>query len=153
MIADRDVEEEMETPGTGTKPLGTEHLVIGVAADVRQTHDDEDFADLYLPLLQQSRRFSFLLAKRPRQGAEWIDDAYRAVAAIDPEVSLGSPRRLQSALDAQRSGPRFLASLLAAFAGIVSAFHWVPRVSWRAGMAAGVTTVLLACLCLSLSRS
>ena len=43
--------------------------------------------------------------------------------------------------------------LLAAFVVVVSAFHWVPRVSWRSGVALGVGSILVACACLALTRS
>lgn len=121
------------------------HTVVGVVGDVRQTHADLDQADLYIPLLQRADRFAFvhirlahssaLLRSGPAASAAAgsrdrdADDSpasrdardseqrlREALAALDPEVSMGTPRLLDQVVDQERTRPRFLASLLVAFA-------------------------------------
>jgi putative ABC transport system permease protein len=93
-----------------------EHLVIGVVNDVRQTHADTDVADAYLSLAQRAGRFAFLYLREARSGT-WENEIREAVASIDPEIALGPPRVLGLGIEQERAKPRFLAFLLAVFAG------------------------------------
>jgi putative ABC transport system permease protein len=93
-----------------------EHLVIGVVNDVRQTHADTDSADAYLSLAQRAGRFAFLYLRQTRT-ATWEAEIRDAVASIDPEIALGQPRSLGLGIEQERAKPRFLAFLLAVFAG------------------------------------
>lgn len=97
-------------------------VVIGVAADTRQSHTDVDFLDAYLPLSQHGSRFAFLLA---RPGATpWPEAEVRlALARVNPEVALGAHRPLQASLEQERARPQFMAyllSTLAAFASVLA---------------------------------
>ncbi len=104
-----------ETPrSAGEAPLSL--LVVGVVADVRQTHTDEDFGDLYMPLVQRGPLFAWILARVPAFSPTWEDEIWTAVSGIDPDVSLGPPQILQTGVDDERARPRFLASLLSGFA-------------------------------------
>ncbi len=93
-----------------------EHVVIGVVNDVRQTHGDTDTADAYLSLAQRAGRFAFLYLRQTRT-ATWEAEIRDAVASIDPEIALGQPRSLGLGIEQERAKPRFLAFLLAVFAG------------------------------------
>jgi predicted permease len=91
-------------------------LVIGVVADVRHVHTDNDLADAYLALQQSPSPAPFMYVSAagivPR-----IERELRAViAALDPDMALLPPRPLSDILDQQRAGSRLLASLLVVFA-------------------------------------
>ena len=90
-------------------------VVIGVAADTRQSHADTDLLDTYLPLAQHGGRFAFLYV---RTGDTPLPEAgiRSALARVNPEVALGAPRPLEASLDQERAGPRFMAYLLTTFA-------------------------------------
>lgn len=90
-------------------------VVVGIVSDVRQSHLDVDLVDVYVPLSQRPGRFADLYLRDP-QSPTWEADLRRAVAQVDPEVALGNPRRLESALEQERARPRFLAGTLAAVA-------------------------------------
>ena len=106
-------------PQTGT-PETLTYRVIGVAADVRQTHTDSNLLDAYVPLLQTAGRFTFLYLPVSTPTPAWERELREAVAAIDPEVAVGVPRALQAALDQERLKPRVLAWLLSAFAAFAA---------------------------------
>jgi putative ABC transport system permease protein len=133
--------QDRDANGAAAVPVW--HAVVGVVGDVRQTHADLDRADVYIPLLQRAARFAFvhirlahtsaLLQSVPApSGASGSRDTNEspasrdardseqrlreALATLDPEVSMGTPRLLDHVLDQERTRPRFLASLLVAFA-------------------------------------
>ena len=95
------------------------HLVIGVVSDVRQSHADTDLKDVYLALAQRADRFAFMYLRSPRTPS-WRSDLRAAVAAIDREVAVGTPRWLSLGFDDERARPEFVASLLAVFAAFAS---------------------------------
>jgi putative ABC transport system permease protein len=92
-------------------------VVVGVVNDVRQSHNDNDLFDMYLPLMQRPGRFAFLYIRAPRS-TSWESEIRAAVARIDPEVAVGAPQRLGLGLEQERARPRFLAYLLTTFAVI-----------------------------------
>jgi putative ABC transport system permease protein len=91
------------------------HTVIGVVSDTRQSHGDTHLFDAYIPLAHYGDRFAFIYVRGP-QSPRWEAELRAAAAAVDPEVAMGTPRRLQLGLDQERVKPRFLALLLAVFA-------------------------------------
>jgi hypothetical protein len=101
------------------------YLVVGVADDVRQTHADDDLADVYVPLLQRAGRFGFVYLRVQGSSAHWERDLRVACADVDAEVSIGTPRLLQSAVDRERARPRFLAWLLAGVSAFAAAITLV----------------------------
>ena len=103
-------------PDGDAAPPDVSCTVIGVVGDVRQGASDEDLGDLYRPLLQEPGRFAFLQVRVLDASSGWEAAFRRTLAAVDPDLPMGSPRRLEEAVDEQRARPRFLASLLAAFA-------------------------------------
>lgn len=101
------------------------YRVVGVAGDVRQLGGDgpgvvadSDLLEIYVPLLQDPGRFAFLYV--PARGLGPIataEPALRAaIAGLDPEVAVGSPRTLQAAIDEVLGRPRRLAWLLSGLA-------------------------------------
>ena len=106
-------------PQTGP-PETMSYRVVGVAADVRQTHTDSNLLDAYVPLLQTAGRFTFLYMPVSAPTPAWERELREAVAGIDPEVAVGVPRVLQAALDQERLKPRVLAWMLSAFAAFAA---------------------------------
>jgi putative ABC transport system permease protein len=91
--------------------------VVGVVADVRQSHSDADAYDVYLPFAQEAGRFAFLYLRGPRSPT-WETELRSAVARVSPEVALGTPRRLALGIEQERARPQFLAYLLSTFAAV-----------------------------------
>jgi predicted permease len=95
-------------------------LVVGIAANVRQTPADEDLADLYVPLTQTAGRFAMMYVRTSGAPAGWLPQLRTAFQEIDPDIPLSSARPLQDAFDEQLARPAFLASLLAGFAAVAA---------------------------------
>ena len=91
-------------------------LVIGVVADVRHVHTDNDLADAYLALRQSPSPAAFLYVGAAGIMPRIERDLRDVIAALDPDMALAPPRPLSDILDQQRAGSRFLASLLVVFA-------------------------------------
>jgi putative ABC transport system permease protein len=96
-----------------------DHLVIGVVSDVRQSHADTSTLDAYVALPQRGSRFAFIYLERPT-AATWEQDLRRAVADVDAEVALGTPRPLALGIEQERARPQFLAYLLSTLAALAS---------------------------------
>jgi hypothetical protein len=94
----------------------TARLVVGVVGDVRQLPADESLADLYVPLLQASPRFARLYVRTSGAPVAWLPAVRSAVRAIDPEVTFDRAEPLRATIAALSARPKFLTSLLAAFA-------------------------------------
>jgi putative ABC transport system permease protein len=101
------------------------YVVVGVAADIRHTHTDDDLADVYVPLLQFPTASASIYV-RTGSGPGRVDADLRALLRrIDPDLSLAMPRDLADVLDEQRAAGRFLAALLAVFAAFATALALV----------------------------
>jgi hypothetical protein len=98
----------------------TARQVIGVARDVRQTPEDDDLGDVYVPLLQSPGRFVWMYLRTSGAPLAWTPQVQSAVREIDPEISFERATPLATQITAQRSRPTFLAWLLAGFS-LVSA--------------------------------
>lgn len=98
--------------------------VVGVAADVSQLSTDgrgpaadRDRLDVYVPFRQHAGRFAFLYASEDGLRGQGMEDTLRrTVAAIAPDAAVGTPRRLQDAIDEVLGRPRRLAWLLSVLA-------------------------------------
>jgi predicted permease len=103
----------IDQTGDGLAP-GPWRTVVGIARDVRQAYDDRDRADLYTPKIPDGRYGTFYLRASASRA---LFDALRSTAsAIDADAVISEPRTL--AYDDQRlAGTRFMARLLAGFAG------------------------------------
>lgn len=104
-----------EAPGADPSSVAW-RTVVGVVKDVRQSHTDEDRADLYVPLLQVPGRFASVYVRTAGEPLLWLSALRRALKEIDPAASLQATGTLQGLIDEQLARPRFLAGLLAAFA-------------------------------------
>lgn len=93
--------------------------VVGVVGDTRQSHTDTDQLDFYLPLAQRASRFAFVYLRRP-PGANWETEMRTAIARVNAEIAMGTPRRLDDGIEQERARPRSLAYLLATFAAFAS---------------------------------
>ena len=94
----------------------TPYLVVGVAADVRHAHTDDDLADVYVAVLQFPSRSAWIYFRTEGNSGHVDADLRALLQRIDPDLSLGTPRDLADILDEQRAGGRFLATLLVVFA-------------------------------------
>jgi putative ABC transport system permease protein len=94
--------------------------VVGVVRDVRQTPTDEDQADLYYPLLQSPGRFATLYVRAAPSPVS-TSVLHRVIEEIDPGVTLNPAREVESMAADQFIRPRFLTSLLSAFAVLAAA--------------------------------
>jgi putative ABC transport system permease protein len=92
--------------------------IVGVVADVRQTYDDRDLADVYLPFMQApptaAGAWLYLATVQPRP--QWEPALRDAIAAVDPRavVTIAVPLREEAAR--QWAAPRFLTVVVTAFA-------------------------------------
>jgi ABC-type antimicrobial peptide transport system permease subunit len=106
---------------TGAGPVtGPWRTVVGVAGDVRQTYDDHDQKDIYVPFLQTSlgRFASFYM--RTAQAPSVVAPVLRAaIAEVDRQAVLPEPISVASE-DRQRARTRFLTSALTSFATFAS---------------------------------
>jgi predicted permease len=93
--------------------------VVGVVADTRQAHTDNDVADVYLSILQSPFAGAFVYL-RAGDSAAAERDLKRVLDSIDGQVAYGTSRPLAEILDVQRAGSRFLAYLLVVFAGFAT---------------------------------
>jgi ABC-type antimicrobial peptide transport system permease subunit len=96
------------------------YLIIGVAADVRSSHTDEDLSDYYVPLLQSPSPGAFVYSRGAAAQAAAEREVRGVLAAVDQDVPLGMSRPLADILDLQRAGPRFLAMLLVVFSSLAA---------------------------------
>jgi putative ABC transport system permease protein len=121
------VGERLAVPrlGISGESLLVSHVIVGVAADVRQGPLDEDLADVYVPLLQAPGRFAFVLVRTPGPPIAWEAPFRGAFRHVDPEIAVHGIRPLQATVDALTAGPRFLATLLAVLGGVCAALTLV----------------------------
>ena len=112
-------------PPAGSTDAPRSFVVVGVAGDVRHSHMDTELADVYLALAQGPAPtvFAYLGTSGATPAADrGIRDA---IAAIDPDLALGTLRPLAEILDQQRAAPRFLAGLLVVFAALAVALSLI----------------------------
>jgi predicted permease len=109
-------------PATNTAtPLpSSSYLVVGVVADIRSAHTDEDLSDFYVSLLQHPPSGAFVYSRGAGARAVVERELREILAAVDQEVPLGMSRPLTEILDLQRAGPSFLAMLLVMFSSLAA---------------------------------
>jgi len=109
----RDVER---TQG-GSTP-GPWRTVVGIAADVRQTYDDGDRSDFYMPRTPDGRFGTFYLRSN-QPGPGLFDHFQRAAAEVDRDAVINPPH-LVAQDDRTLVESRFLTWMLAGFAAIAA---------------------------------
>lgn len=107
-----------EEEGGPARP--TPRVIIGVVRDVRQGPADDDPADVYVPIRQAPGRFAFVLTRTTASPVSMLSPFRSAFRDIDQEIAVQTPKALQATVDELTARPRFLASLLAAFAAIAA---------------------------------
>ncbi|MGH7653684.1 MAG: ABC transporter permease [Gemmatimonadaceae bacterium] len=95
--------------------IGRWRTVIGVVSDVRQGFDDTNLADLYLPFAQAPTQYAQFMACG-RDADSVVVAVRRAATAIDRGAMVTFPSRLDDEVSQLLAGPRFIMSLLGAFA-------------------------------------
>jgi predicted permease len=99
----------------GSTP-GPWRTIVGIAADVRQTYEDNDRNDFYTPMMPENRFGSFYLQTR-QPVSLLLESVKTAVAGIDRDATVNEPRPVP-AEDQRLSGTGFMTSLLTGFAGV-----------------------------------
>lgn len=102
------------------QPVMVERQVVGVVRDVRQGPTDLDLADLYVPIAQTTTRHAFVLVRTTGAPSNWLAPVRSAMREIDPELAMDRAGPLQATVDAITARPRFLTSLLGAFAFVAA---------------------------------
>jgi predicted permease len=103
-----------------TRPAGpgpavsVRRRVVGIARDVRQGLDDQELADVYVPIMQSPSRFAFVMVEVSGRPADALPAVRDAMRRVDPELALDRVRPLQSIVDALIARPRFMTTLLGA---------------------------------------
>jgi hypothetical protein len=115
-VAGRRVRSVEQTPG-GSTP-GPWRTVVGIAGDVRQTYDDADRSDFYMPRTPDGRFGTFYL-RTGRPAPRLFEDFQRAAAGIDRDAVINPPG-LVAGDDQALAGTRFLTLLLTAFAAVAA---------------------------------
>ena len=121
----RAVGERLRVAPQNPQGTATSFLVIGVAADVRHTHTDQDLADVYVAFRQFPAPAPFMYVRTTGADARIVRDLRDLLTRLDPDMALGTPRPLSDILDQQRAGSRFLATLLSVFALLAAALALV----------------------------
>ncbi|HVL67469.1 MAG TPA: ADOP family duplicated permease [Vicinamibacterales bacterium] len=103
-------------PQPGAPPQRVDRVVVGVVGDVRQGFADADLADVYVPLAQAPQRFATVLVRTMGDPGAQAQAVRGALSEVDPELAADRVQPLDAEVGALTARPRFLASLLSAFA-------------------------------------
>lgn len=109
----------------GDEPIPVSRFVVGVVRDVKQVPADIDLADAYVPISQTAGRFVYALIRTAGAPEEWLPQVRSAFRDIDPEIAVQRSASLATAMNEATARPRFLTSLLTAFALIAAALALV----------------------------
>jgi hypothetical protein len=101
----------------GSTP-GPWRTVVGIAGDVRQTYDDGDRSDFYMPRTPDGR-FGTFYVRRSEPRPVLFDHLQRAAAEIDRDAVINPPHLIVND-DQTLAGTRFLTWMLAGFAAIAA---------------------------------
>lgn len=97
-------------------PPGPWRTVVGVAGDVRQAYTDRDQLDLYVPFLQAPGRYAPLYIRTSLPASHWLELVRTTVAELDPDALVALSPSLEDESRRLLAGPRFLMTVLVAFA-------------------------------------
>ena len=106
---------QVERTQGGSTP-GPWRTVVGIAHDVRQTYDDADLSDFYVPRTPDGRFGTFYI-RTSWTAPRLFDQFRRAAAEIDQEAVINPPRSVAGD-NRSLAGTRFLTVLLTAFAAM-----------------------------------
>ena len=97
--------------------------VVGVVADVRQTFDDRDTADIYVPFMQLApARYAWTYVRTTGLGPAWEADLRRAMTSVDVRGVVTIARPLSVEVARQWATPRFLMLLISGLAAAAVMF-------------------------------
>jgi predicted lysophospholipase L1 biosynthesis ABC-type transport system permease subunit len=97
---------------------GPQFEIVGVVGDVKhQSLADDARAALYVPAAQSPPGFSTILLRTDADPAALSGAVRRAVAELDPALSVADVRPMRGVIASSTARPRFSAVLLGAFAG------------------------------------
>jgi putative ABC transport system permease protein len=102
----------------GGSTAGPWRTVVGIAGDVRQTYDDVERSDFYMPRTPDGRYGSFYV--RTSRPAPLLFDQFQGAAAEIDRDAVINPPRLVVRDDQALAGTRFLTWMLAGFATIAA---------------------------------
>ncbi len=101
----------------GSTP-GPWRTVVGIAGDVRQTYDDRERSDFYMPRTPDGR-FGTFYVRSNVPGPMLFDQFQRAAAEMDRDAVINPPHLVEHD-DQTLAGTRFLTWMLAGFAAIAT---------------------------------
>jgi putative ABC transport system permease protein len=107
--------------GSGNTAIDVWRTIIGVVHDVHQTHADTDLRDVYIPFAQTKTRFASVYLRGQGSADQWLEKLRTLSAAIDPEVLIGPAPPLAIQAETELAGPRFVTTILSAFAAFAAA--------------------------------
>jgi len=88
--------------------------VVGVVADVRQTYDDNDEADIYVPFFQAPpARYAWLYLATSEPSETWGPALRQTIAAVDPKAGVRIAVPIEQEAARQWSAPLFLTWVVA----------------------------------------
>jgi putative ABC transport system permease protein len=90
--------------------------VVGVARDVRQTYTDVDLRDIYIPFYQAPNQYAPLYTRTAAPSTVWLPLVRSAIAEIDRGVLINEASSLDEGAKKLLAGPKFLTTVLTAFA-------------------------------------
>jgi ABC-type antimicrobial peptide transport system permease subunit len=93
--------------------------IVGVVRDLRQTYDDDDLRDLYLPFLQVPTRFGNIQVRTDRALPVTLPRLGRLVNELEPFAQVAEPKLL-TAEDQQFARAQFMTSLIGGFAAFAT---------------------------------
>ena len=101
----------------GSTP-GAWRTIVGIVEDVRQTYQDADLNDFYMPRVPDGRYGTFYV-RTPRATAPVLDAIRAGASDIDRDAVVDEIRSV-AALDLQLAGTTFVTTLLTGFAGVAA---------------------------------
>jgi predicted permease len=99
-----------------SSPVTSWRTVVGVTGDVRQTYTDEDLSDIYIPFYQAPNQYAPLYIRTAAPPSVWLPLIRSAIAEIDRGVLINESGSLDEQANKLLAGPRFLTTVLTAFA-------------------------------------
>ena len=103
-------------PGVPPVPWRT---IVGVVADVRQSHSDANLNDLYIPFRRSPDRFGSFYMQSQVPPSTLRATLRTVVAELDPHAVVGEVRLVASE-DSELKSATFMTSVLTAFAGLAA---------------------------------
>lgn len=101
-------------------PLTVWRTVVGVTRNIRQTYNDEDLSDIYIPFLQAPNQYAPLYIRANQPPASVLSMLQAAVAEIDRGVMIGETTALSIDRERQLTDAKFLTAMLTGFAAFAA---------------------------------